>query len=134
MTEIRLSEIAVSNSLRPHAHQVPLSMEFSRQEYWSGYHSLLQGIFLGILHCKQILYCLSHQGSSNCFLIYNKHAEINSQVLIAELTVCVFRIKQPVPTGYCNHFSLLKCLEFTRLWRITDSLIGKKSQFLNRFV
>ena len=27
------------------AHQAPLSMEFSRQEYWSGYHSLLQEIF-----------------------------------------------------------------------------------------
>ena len=34
-----------------------------------GYHSLLQGIFLtqglnlGLLHCRRILYCLSHQGS-----------------------------------------------------------------------
>ena len=27
------------------AHQAPLSMGFSRQEYWSGCHSLLQGIF-----------------------------------------------------------------------------------------
>ena len=26
--------------------QAPLSMEFSRQEYWVGSHSLLQGIFL----------------------------------------------------------------------------------------
>ena len=28
------------------AHQTPLSMEFSRQEYWSGLLFLLQGIFL----------------------------------------------------------------------------------------
>ena len=34
-----------------------------------GCHTLLQGIFLtqgsnpGLLHCRQILYCLSHQGS-----------------------------------------------------------------------
>ena len=28
------------------ACRAPLSVEFSRQEYWSGYHSLLQGIFL----------------------------------------------------------------------------------------
>ena len=34
-----------------------------------GCHSLLQGLFptqgsnLGLLHCGQILYCLSHQGS-----------------------------------------------------------------------
>ena len=45
-------------------------MEFSRQEYWSGsVHSLLQGIFqiqglnLGLLHYRWILYLLSHQGS-----------------------------------------------------------------------
>ena len=36
---------------------------------WIVSHSLLQGIFptqgsnLGLLHCRQILYCLSHQGS-----------------------------------------------------------------------
>ena len=47
----------------------PLSKEFSRQEYWSGNHSLLQGIFptegsnQGLLHCRQILYHLSHLGS-----------------------------------------------------------------------
>ena len=39
-------------------------MGFPRREYWSGYLSLLQGIFpteglnLGLLHCRQILYCL----------------------------------------------------------------------------
>ena len=60
------------------AHQAPLSMEFSRQEYWSGFpfpsptgmgsHSLLQELFPaqglnpGLLHCRQILYQVSHQG------------------------------------------------------------------------
>ena len=48
------------------ACQAPLSMEFSRQEYWS---ALLWGIFLtqgsnpGLLHCRWILYHPSHQGS-----------------------------------------------------------------------
>ena len=43
------------------ARQAPLSMGFSRQEYWSGLPFLLQGIFLtqgsnpGLLHCRQIL-------------------------------------------------------------------------------
>ena len=50
------------------ARQAPLSMEFSRQEYWSG---LLfpspedlpdPGITPGLLHCRQILYRLNHQG------------------------------------------------------------------------
>ena len=42
-------------------------MGFSRQEYWSGCHACLQGIFptqgsnLYLLHCRQILYHLSHQ-------------------------------------------------------------------------
>ena len=44
-------------------------MEFSRPESWSGCLSLLQGIFPtqglnpGFLHCRQILYQLSYQGS-----------------------------------------------------------------------
>ena len=51
------------------ACQAPLSMEFSRQEYWSSCHSLLLGIFLtqgsnlSLLYYRQILYSLSHQGS-----------------------------------------------------------------------
>ena len=52
------------------ADQAPLSMGFSKQEYWSG-RILLQGIFLtqgskpGLLNFRQILYHLSHQGSPN---------------------------------------------------------------------
>ena len=48
-------------------HQVPLSMGFSRQEYWSGLPCSSPGDFPdpGIEpHCRRILYCLSHQGSS----------------------------------------------------------------------
>ena len=50
-------------------YQASLSVGFSRQEYWSGCHFLLQGIFLtqrsslSLLHCRQTLYPLSHQGS-----------------------------------------------------------------------
>ena len=37
----------VTHGQRPHAtQQAPLSMGFSRQEYWSGLHAHLQGIFL----------------------------------------------------------------------------------------
>ena len=47
------------------AHQALLSMKFSRQEYWSGFRSLLhrifltQGLNLGLLNCRWILYCLN---------------------------------------------------------------------------
>ena len=50
-------------------HQTTLSTGFSRQEYWRGCHFLLQEIFPtqglkpGLLHCRQMLYHLSHQGS-----------------------------------------------------------------------
>ena len=58
----------MSYSLLLHvAHQDPLSMEFSRQEYWSGYHFLLQGISLtwglnkGVLHFRQIPYHVGYK-------------------------------------------------------------------------
>ena len=55
------------------AHQPPLSMELSRQDYWSRLPFLSPGDLLdsgsnlGLLHCRQILYHLSHQGSPHCF-------------------------------------------------------------------
>ena len=47
----------------------PLSMGFSRQEYWSGLpfpspgDVPTQGLNPGLLGCRQTLHCLSHQGS-----------------------------------------------------------------------
>ena len=46
-----------------------MSVEFSRQEYWNVLPFLLWGIFLtqgsnlGLSHCRQMVYCLSQQGS-----------------------------------------------------------------------
>ena len=50
-------------------HQAPLSVGFSRQGYWSGLPFPSPGDLpdpgteLGLLHCRQMLYPLSHQGS-----------------------------------------------------------------------
>ena len=50
-------------------HQALVSMEFSRQEYGVDFHALLQRIFptqglnLGLLNYRRILYHLNHQGS-----------------------------------------------------------------------
>ena len=61
------------------AHQASLSMGFPRQEYWSGLLFLIQGFFLTqglnlhllrLLHCRQILYHLSYQGSQPSFMKY----------------------------------------------------------------
>ena len=55
-------------------HQAPLSVAFSRQEYWNGLPFPSSGdlpnpgIKLNLLHCRQILYHLNHQGNPNIFL------------------------------------------------------------------
>ena len=64
-----VSYSVVSNSVIPWtvARQAALFMEFSRQYTRVGCNYLIQGIFQtnglnpGILHCRQILYSLSHQ-------------------------------------------------------------------------
>ena len=54
------------------AHQAPLSMGFSRQEYWSGLPFPSPGDLptqesnLGVLHYRQILYRLSYEGRLVC--------------------------------------------------------------------
>ena len=59
------------------AHQASLFGELSGKNTGLGSHSLLQRIFptlglnLGLLHCRQILYHLSHQGSPNNAVIYS---------------------------------------------------------------
>ena len=66
-----VSHSAVSDSATPWtvAHQVPLSMEFPRQEYysWLPFPSPgdcpTQGLNPGLLHYRWILYHLSYQGS-----------------------------------------------------------------------
>ena len=70
----------VSNSLRPHELYSPPSSSVPEDSLGFsntgvGCHSFLQGIFLtsglnpGLLHCRQILYCLSYQGSPRCVCV-----------------------------------------------------------------
>ena len=67
---MKWSEVAQScPTLWTVAYQPPPSMGFSRQEYWSGLPFPSPEIFPtrglnpGLPHCKQMLYCLSHQAS-----------------------------------------------------------------------
>ena len=87
------------------AHQAPLSMEFSRQEYWVGSHSLLRSISLtqglnpDLLNCRHILYHLRHQGSPfttvnnthfpYLFSIYTLWKHSTGQALLYLVTRCV---------------------------------------------
>ena len=58
------------------ACQAPLSMDSPGKNAGVGSHSLLQGIFptqglkADLLHCRQILYCLSYRGSPTAIHIY----------------------------------------------------------------
>ena len=61
------------------AYQAPLSIGFSRQEYWSGLPFAFPGdlpypgIKAGLPHCRQTLYHLSHQGSpGNSCIVFEK--------------------------------------------------------------
>ena len=64
-----LSRVQLFATPWPVARQAPLSMGFSRQEYWSGLPCPPPGIFPtqgskpGVPHCRRILYHLSHKGS-----------------------------------------------------------------------
>ena len=56
------------------ARQAPLSVEFSRQEYWSGLQfpsptDPLKELNPDLLPCRQILYHLSHQGSHSTYTV-----------------------------------------------------------------
>ena len=73
------------------AWQVPLSMGFSRQEYWSGFpfpspEVPTQELNPGLLHCRQILYWLSYEGSH-------------------ELLIAVF--EEFSKKGICNRYLIL---------------------------
>ena len=78
------------------ACQAPLSMGFSRQEYWSGCHFLLKGIFLtqesnpGPLHCRQILYQLSYEGSPSLLMSSLKLILSLSEIWVSELYYSFF--------------------------------------------
>ena len=60
------------------------SMGFSRQEYWRGLPFPSPVTFTtqasnpGLLHCRQILYCLSHKGSP-VFCLYNSLQKENNR-------------------------------------------------------
>ena len=108
------------------SRQAPLSMGFPRQEKWSSCHALLQGFFLtqgsnlGLPHCRQIFYHLSHQGSALITMrgqekAINFHANLaqNVESLLAHQGQPCYRVTAP-----CNN-----------LWKETEKA-GRLAVFL----
>ena len=77
------SRVQVFRTLWTVARQAPLFMDYPGKNTGVGCHDLLQRIFStqgwnpGLLHCRQILYHLSHQGSPYIDHIFFIHSSIN---------------------------------------------------------
>ena len=63
--KVKSLSVRLFATLRTVAYQAPPSIGFSRQECWSGLPFPSPGDLPdpGLWHCRQMLYCLSHQGS-----------------------------------------------------------------------
>ena len=84
---------ALYNSLRPRgveSTRLLCPSDSPGKNSGVGCHYLLQGIFLaqglnlGLLHCRQILYLLSHQGSPTDTLLENRNEEEQRQQSFAK--------------------------------------------------
>ena len=88
------------------AHQAPLSMEFSRQEYWEGCHFLLQGIFptQGLnpchLHWQEVLYnCATGETPFQNLLLI----DFSENISIEPNFTFLGRRKIFIDTTFCNY-------------------------------
>ena len=107
------SRSVVSNSLRPHGLYSPWNSP--GQNTGVGSLPLLQGIFptqgsnLGLLHCRRILYQLSHQGSPNRNKMPNKIMHLNLKTVPHQSREKLSSMK-PVPGAkrLGNHCSCLR--------------------------
>ena len=88
----------MSNSLQPYGlkpSRLFCPWNFPSKNTGVGSHSLLQGIFTtqglnpGLLHCRQILYCLSHQGGCD-FKKWMDCLDVSHELgFLADLTLAV---------------------------------------------
>ena len=96
------------------AYRASPSMEFSRQEYWSGLPFTPPGdlpnpgIEPGLLHCRQTLYCLSHQESIRTYITYK------SEYLL--MAFCCSFIYQ-ITWKPCNSIEIYQCFRSTEFPR-----------------
>ena len=127
----RFSHAQLYATLWSVAHQTPLSMGFSKQEYWSGLHALLQGIFLTQGSNPHLLFLLHWQVgslplappekpnmSNTCY-----QKSINFSLWISDKVVA-----QPCPT-LCDHHGLQPARLFCP-WNSPGKNIGVDCYYL----
>ena len=120
------------------ACQAPLSMEFSRQEYWSelpfpspGIKQVspprdqtgipTQGSNPGLLHCRQILYRLSHQRSS---FLYESITETLWGIQFSSVAQSCLNLCNPMDSstpGFPVHHQLPELAQ-THVQRVSDAI------------
>ena len=105
-------------------------MEFSRQEYWSGYHSLLQKSFLtqgsnpGFPPCRHILYFLGHQGGWNPVraLVVSDN-KVPSGIRQGRFRDSILSSKSR-PDHFCPEMLIFFLCLSTVMWPLSLSLLG----------
>ena len=104
----------------PVACQAPLSMGFSRQEYWSGLLVPSPGdLPKGFPHCRQILYHLNHQESPSMSLLKLFSVTLHWQIQWLILSIL------PVlsPCIICHCYSLLTSSSTFFIWSLSHSTL-----------
>ena len=113
-----VSPSVVSNSLRPHGLQSPKFLcpwNSVGKNTGVSCHSLHQGIFRsqgsnpGLLHGRQILYCLSHQGSPS--ILVAGTAKYNTRLLLWKACHHMLQATGPLKTNQVDR--LLKLVWFS---------------------
>ena len=151
----------MSDPLRPRGLQPTRLLrpwDFPGKSTGVGFHFLLQGIFLtqgsnpGLLHCRQTLYPLSHQGSPTLswYVYPNQDANVDAlllaklQVLCLNFTsfpICIFSLFQEPAQGATLHFvvtsprSPLGCDTFSiSVFFMTLTVLGSTGQAFCRML
>ena len=109
------------------AQQAPLSMAFSREEYWSGAPCPSPGDLsdqvsnprtLGLLHCRWVLYWLSHQQSQyiamNIYFVF----------LVAIQYYVIYFANQIIPALFSFLFKIFTLGNYSEMYPLIKSKIG----------
>ena len=102
--------------------------DFSRQEYWSGLPCFLpgdlptQGFNPGLLHCRQILFCLSHGGSPTSF-----YSKLFLEIRASQVALVVKKKKTKKPT--CQHRRHMRCGFHPSVRKIPEGGHGNPLQY-----
>ena len=138
MLRSRPSRVRLFVTPRTVAHQAPLSIGILQQGTGVGGHALLQGIFPtqgsnpGLLHCRQILYHLSHQGRNAFMLFMLFMFFFNAFMLFSPVTSTVNAtrsqtcISQTLPSFWSPDWYLFPAAHF--IWPVGMPFVGWRVQ------